>query len=162
MVFHCLKTSEDEPLADVYRYKAHSVFYIYFIQHSHRLVMKFLIKPTIAGAERFHHISGLGALTYVSRPIHTDNTTTYQFSFVNILFYSLKKAMVAMTLVELRDCNRGDPEFERIKASVKICRLWHAMCLEKMGCCSGKGTSMARVLYLGTAATEFFSQQPQT
>ena len=28
----------------MYRYKAHRVFYIYFIQHSRRLVMKFLIK----------------------------------------------------------------------------------------------------------------------
>ena len=30
----------------MYRYKAHRVFYIYFIQHSRRLVMKFLIKTT--------------------------------------------------------------------------------------------------------------------
>ena len=30
----------------MYRYKAHRVFYIYFMKHSRRFVMKFLIKTT--------------------------------------------------------------------------------------------------------------------
>ena len=41
------KLCEGEP------YKAHRVFYIYFIQHSRRLVVKFLLKTTVVMKKKF-------------------------------------------------------------------------------------------------------------
>jgi len=39
--------------SNMYRYKAHRVFYIYFIQHSRRLVVKFLLKTTVVMKKKF-------------------------------------------------------------------------------------------------------------
>ena len=67
MVFHCLNTGEKRAVrralpvfrewktitSNMYRYKAHRVFYIYFIQHSRRLVVKFLLKTTVVMKKKF-------------------------------------------------------------------------------------------------------------